>query len=163
MKGKGTLFFFCGKMGAGKSTYSNNLANELNAIFLSEDDCLSTLYPEEINTFDDYMKYSSRLRLLLKAHVQRILHSGISVVMDFPGNTKKQREWFKEIFSESHIPHKLIYLEAEDQMCLDRLKQRRQSSPERTHFDTDEVFYQVTSYFQPPSDGEGFNVEVVNQ
>ncbi|MEW5743805.1 MAG: AAA family ATPase [Nitrospirota bacterium] len=81
----------------------------------------------------------------------------------FPGNTKKQRAWFKEIFYEGHIPHKLIYLKADDQLCLKRLKQRRKSSPERARFDTEEVFHQVNSYFQAPTDGEGFNVEVVNQ
>ncbi|MCB2183772.1 MAG: ATP-binding protein [Desulfobulbaceae bacterium] len=41
MNRKGTLFFFCGKMGAGKSTYSKNLANELSAVFLSEDDAVT--------------------------------------------------------------------------------------------------------------------------
>ena len=92
-----------------------------------------------------------------------ILNFGVSVVMDFPGNTKKPRAWFKEIFTENHIPHKLIYLKADDQLCLRRLEQRRQSSPECAKFDTEEVFRQVTSYFQAPSDDEDFNVEVVNQ
>lgn len=160
---KGTLIFFCGKMGAGKSTYSKNLANELNAVFLSEDDWLSAIYPEEIKNFDDYIKYSSRLKPLLKEHVRRILHLGFSVVMDFPGYTKKQRAWFKEIFSEGHIPHKLIYLKADDQLCLNRLEKRRNGSPERARFDTEVVFHQVTNYFQAPTDDEGFNIEVVNQ
>lgn len=74
MNRKGTLIFFCGKMGAGKSTYSKSLANELNAVFLSEDDWLSAIYPEEIMNFDDYIKYSSRLKLLLKEHIRKILH-----------------------------------------------------------------------------------------
>ena len=163
MNGKGTLIFFCGKMGAGKSTYSKKLASELNAVFLSEDDWLSAMYPEEIKGFDDYIKYSSRLKPLLKEHVRRILNSDVSVVLDFPGNTKKQRAWFKEIFSEAQIPHKLIYLKAEDQLCLKRLEQRRQDSPERARFDTEEIFNQVTSYFQAPTDDEGFTIEVVNQ
>ncbi|MCB1158131.1 MAG: ATP-binding protein [Leptospiraceae bacterium] len=160
---KGTLFFFCGKMGAGKSTYSKKLVDELKAIYLSEDDWLSAIYPEEIKNFDDYIKYSSRLKPLLKEHVQRILHSGISVVMDFPGNTRQQRAWFKEIFSGAQIPHKLIYLKADDGLCLKRLEQRRKSSPERARFDTEEVFYQVSSYFQAPTDDEEFNIEVLSQ
>ncbi|MHB1705895.1 MAG: AAA family ATPase [Acidithiobacillus sp.] len=86
--------------------------------FLSEDDWLSAIYPEEINNFDDYIKYSSRLKPLLKGHVRRILQSGVSVVMDFPGNTKKQRVWFKEIFFEAQIPHKLIYLKIRGSIVL---------------------------------------------
>lgn len=163
MTKKGTLIFFCGKMGAGKTTYSKKLANELNALFLSEDEWLAAIYPDEIKNFNDYIKYSSRLKPLLTGHVRSILQSGVSVVMDFPGNTKKQRAWFKEIFSGGQIPHKLIYLKADDQLCLNRLEQRRKSAPERARFDTEEVFYQVTAYFQAPEDGEGFNLEVVNQ
>lgn len=161
MNEKGTLIFFCGKMGSGKSTYSKKLASELNAVLLSEDEWLSAIYPEEIKNFGDYIKYSSRLKPLLKGHVRRILHSGVSVVMDFPGNTKKQRSWFKEIFFEDQILHRLIYLQAEDQLCLKRIEQRRQDSPERARFDTEEVFHQVTRYFQAPTDDEEFNIEVL--
>jgi len=161
MNEKGTLIFFCGKMGSGKSTYSKKLASELNAVLLSEDEWLSAIYPEEIKNFDDYIKYSSRLKPLLEGHVRRILHSGVSVVMDFPGNTKKQRSWFKEIFFEDQILHRLIYLQAEDQLCLKRIEQRRQDSPERARFDTEEVFHQVTRYFQAPTDDEEFNIEVL--
>ena len=161
MTTKGTLYFFSGKMGAGKSTYSKKLADELNAVLLSEDAWLSAIYPEEIKTFDDYIKYSSRLKPLLKDHVRTILSSGVSVVMDFPGNTKPQRVWFKELFSGDNIPHKLIYLKADDGLCLERLARRRESSPERAHFDTEAVFHHVTAYFQAPTEDEGFNIEVV--
>lgn len=91
MKQKGTLVFFCGKMGSGKSTLSHKIALKEEAILLSEDEWLENIYPEEIVNFDDYTKYSSRLKPLMKQHVQNILFSGISVVMDFPGNTENQR------------------------------------------------------------------------
>ncbi len=163
MNTKGTLFFFSGKMGAGKSTYSKKLADEENAILLSEDAWLAAVYPEEIKDFNDYIKYSSRLKPLLKDHVRSIQHSGVSVVMDFPGNTTKQRAWFKELFSGEGIPHKLIYLEADDGLCLERLALRRQSAPERASFDTEETFHQVTAFFQAPTEEEGFTIEVVHQ
>ena len=34
----GRLTFFCGKMGAGKSTQANIMAKEKNAVLLSEDE-----------------------------------------------------------------------------------------------------------------------------
>ncbi|MGB7413118.1 MAG: ATP-binding protein [Thermosynechococcaceae cyanobacterium] len=160
---KGTLVFFCGKMGAGKTTKAQQVAIELEAILLSEDEWLAAIYPEEIHDLNDYIKYSARIKSLLKPHVQNILNSGISVVMDFPGNTQKQRTWFKEIISEHQFPHKLIYLEAEDQLCLKQLVLRRVSHPERAKFDTVENFHRITSYFQPPSSEEGFNMELVSR
>lgn len=163
MSKQGTLIFFCGKMGSGKSTKAIELANEYNAILFSEDEWLEALYPEEIKVFDDYIKYSSRLKPLLKKHVQNLLNSGISVVMDFPGNTYTQRVWFKEIFSKYKIPHKLYYLEASDELCLKQIEQRRKINPSRADFDTEKVFHQVNSYFQPPSEEEGFNIQIVKR
>jgi predicted kinase len=161
MDSKGTLVFFCGKMGSGKSTLSRKISQELNAILLSEDDWLSVLYPEEIKNFEDYLKYANRLKPLLKTHIRSILNSGISVVMDFPANTRNQRAWFKDIFLAEGISHRLIYLEVDDKTCLKQIAQRRETNPERSLFDTEEVFYHVTSFFQQPSADEGFSIEVV--
>ncbi len=163
MRKPGTLIFFCGKMGVGKSTKAISLAKEYNAILLSEDEWLEAVYPEEIKVFEDYIKYSARLKPLLKKHVQQLLNSGLSIVMDFPGNTPNQRAWFKEIFSEYEIPHKLYYLEASDQLCLKQIEQRRKINPSRANFDTEKVFNLVNSYFQPPTEEEGFNIQIVRR
>ena len=163
MKESGKLVFFCGKMGSGKTTLSLEIAESTGAIRLSEDEWLTALYPEEIEAFDDYMKYSYRLRSMLKSHVQKILQSGVSVVMDFPANTINQRKWFKQILANDDIQHRLICIEASDQLCLSRIQSRREEQPERAKFDTEEVFNRVTGYFQPPTEKEGFNIEIVKR
>lgn len=163
MSSYGTLIFFCGKMGAGKSTLSAKIARERGAVLVSEDEWLAALFPGEIKDFSDYISYSSRLKPVLRSHVEQILVAGTSVVLDFPGNTKKQRAWFKEIYSQNRIPHQLYYLAVDDEVCLRRLKQRQKEQPERAQFDTEEVFRMVTDYFDPPEESEGFNVEVVEQ
>jgi len=163
MNKKGTLIFFCGKMGAGKSTLAKQLTRESHAILLSEDEWLKVLFPEEINNFEDYLKYSSRLKPLMKRHVRDILNAGKSVIMDFPGNTVNQRKWFKDICVENNLPHKLIYLDMSDAQCLKQLKKRNISNPERAHFDTEAVFNQITHYFQPPMEDENLNIEVVKK
>jgi len=148
-------------MGSGKSTLASEIASTENAILLSEDEWLKTIFPAEIMNFEDYLKYSSRLKLIIKPHVQSILNSGVSVVMDFPGNTEKQRIWFKETYTEYGFSHKLMYIEASDSLCIKQIKKRVKTNPERAQFDTEEIFHQVTSYFQPPSAHECFNVELV--
>lgn len=163
MNSYGTLIFFCGKMGAGKSTLSSEVAGERGAILISEDEWLASLFPSEIKDFTDYISYSSRLKTVLRTHVEHILSAGATVVLDFPGNTRKQRTWFKNICSGRGIPHKLYYVVAEDEVCLRQLKQRQKEQPERAQFDTEEVFRLVTDYFEPPEESEGFNVEVVKR
>ena len=94
MKQTGTLYFFCEKMGAGKSTKAKQIALDKQAVLLSEDEWLSTLFPDQIATFEDYLKYSTQIKPLVRKHVQHLLSVGTDVVMDFPANTQKLRRWF---------------------------------------------------------------------
>lgn len=73
MKNTGMLTFFCGKMGAGKSTKSKTLSVEKNAVLVSEDDWLAAHYPNQIHSFDDYLTFSGLIKPFVKAHVQNIL------------------------------------------------------------------------------------------
>lgn len=158
-----TLYFFCGKMGAGKSTRAISLAAEKNAVLISEDAWLAQLYPEQINTFDDYRVYSARLRPLVESLVQRILSAGSNVVLDFAANTPGQRKWFKALCQDIGANGLLVYIEASDEVCLAQIAKRRQQQPERAHFDNEAVFKQVNSFFQEPRPDEGFNIQVDQQ
>ncbi len=158
MDNQGKLFFFCGKMGAGKSTKSKSLAAENSAILISEDDWLSAHYPGQIQTFDDYIKYSILIKPFVKRHVQNLLKLGVNVVMDFPANTVKQRAWFTALCHEANCEHQLWYLDLSDEQCLSQIAKRRIEQPERAHFDTEAVFHQVTQYFEPPTECEDLNL-----
>ncbi|MGY5452612.1 AAA family ATPase [Agarivorans sp. MS3-6] len=159
MQTVGELVFFCGKMGAGKSTYAKQLADQHRAVLISEDEWLAVLYPQQIASFEDYLRYSALLKKLIKPHVQHILRSGADVVMDYPANTRKQRAWFKQLLSEVKASHQLIYLKADDDLCLSRIAQRAIEQPQRAAFDKPEVFHHVTQYFEVPNSDEGLCVE----
>ena len=160
---KGLLTFFCGKMGAGKSTKAFAMALQSNAILLSEDEWLASLYPNQISSLEDYIQYSSRLKPQIKKLVQSILSSGADVVMDFPANTLSQRDWFKSIFSEINAEHRLLFIDLPDGICLRQIEKRRLECPERASTDTAEMFEQVTKYFVAPKDEEGFEVVRINE
>ena len=158
----GTLVLFSGKMGAGKTTYSKLITEELNAILLSEDEWLAALYPQKILSLQDYLYYSNLLKPQMKKLVQSILLSGKDVVMDFPANTPSQRAWFNGIFSEVHAPHRLIFIDVANDVCLERIQKRAHEQPERAATDTVEMFEKMTAYFSPPEIEEGFNIERVS-
>jgi predicted kinase len=158
---KGVLTFFCGKMGAGKTTKSREISQERNAVLLSEDEWLSSVYPNSIKTLSDYIEYSGQLKPQMKKLVQSILISGANVVMDFPANTIQQREWFKTIFSEIQAAHELVYIDQPNEICLAQIAKRRIEQPERAATDTEEMFELVTKYFVAPTADEGFNTTVI--
>ena len=158
MKQPGTLYFLCGKMGAGKSTKAKQVALDKQAVLLSEDEWLSTLYPDQIATFEDYLKYSTQIKPLVRKHVQHLLSVGTDVVMDFPANTQKLRRWFLDMVSEIHADHRLIYLDMSNEQCLRQIAQRRVENPERAAFDNEAVFIHVTKFFEAPESSEGLHI-----
>jgi len=152
------LIFLCGKMAAGKSTLSKELARREQAVLLVQDELLDHLFPGEIVDIPDFVRYSTRLRNALGPHVCALLSMGVSVVLDFPGNTRTQRVWFRELFERAGASHELHFIEASDALCKRQLRERSQHLPDGAPWTTDAEFDAVTAYFQPPSEDEGFHV-----
>ena len=152
------LIFFCGKMAAGKSTLARDLADRENAVLLSQDDLLSTLFPGEITDIQAFLKRSSRLKNALTPHVCALLSKGISVVLDFPANTKAQRAWFRELIERANVEHELHFIDASDALCKNQLRDRSKALPAGSPWTTDADFEAISAYFQPPSEDEKFNV-----
>ena len=131
MNDKGKLILFCGKMGAGKTTLSQSIDSESTAVLMSEDEWLSSHYPGDINSFDDYLSYSQRIKPFVKRHIQQLLKAGLMVVLDFPANTSKQRKWLLSLCDEVNCDHELMYLHVSDEVCLTQITKRRKEQPER--------------------------------
>ena len=152
------LILLCGKMAAGKSTKAAELVVSRSAVLFAEDAWLSELYPGQILSVDDYVKYSSLIKPVVKPLVQSLLRKGLKVVMDFPANTPGQRAWLRSIFEEVGADHELIYLDVSDELCLENLAKRRAEQPDRAATDTEEMFRAISRYFSEPSENEGFNI-----
>lgn len=152
------LIFLCGKMAAGKSTLARDLAKRENAILLVQDEFLDALFPGEITDIPEFVKCSSRLKNALTPHVCALLSKGISVVLDFPGNTKMQRAWFRELIERAHVEHELHFVDASDALCKSQLRERSAGLPAGTPWTRDADFEAITAYFQPPTEDENFNV-----
>ena len=155
---RATLYFMCGKMAAGKSTLAGELARLNDAVLLVQDDFLATLYPGEIRDIEDFVRYSARLRNSLASHVHDLLSRGLSVVLDFPGNTTVQRRWFRAIVDRADVSHELHFVDASDDLCKRQLKRRSESLPPGSPWTTDAEFEAITVHFEAPRDDEGFHV-----
>ena len=94
---------------------------------------VTSIIPTSNKNFDDYLNYSQIIKPILKMHIQSILQVGSNVVMDFPGNTRKQRAWLLSIANEIHANHQLIYLNLADEQCLKQLKKEPIKNLIETH------------------------------
>src|SRR4051794_555973 len=111
----GILHLACGKIAAGKSTLCKRLAAAPGAILISEDDWTKRLFGEEMRDVADYVRVSAKLRGAMGPHVARLLEAGLDVVLDFPGNTKAARAFWKAAADSASARLVLHWLDVPDE------------------------------------------------
>jgi hypothetical protein len=123
------------------------------------DHWMSTLFPVENRTIEDFARLSARLRDAMGPHVVDILRQSLCVVLDFPANTVKWRSWMRSLIDEANVAHELHFLDVSDTTCKARLRQRNRGGDHP--YQVDEPTYDLfMNYFVPPTPEEGFNVIV---
>lgn len=156
----GKLIFFSGKMAAGKSTLARELAARDDAMLFVQDHWIETLFPNAVVNVATYLEYSGRINRLIAPLVVDLLTRGVSVVMDFPANTRNQRAWFNSLIEQAGAAHELHFLDTPDDICRSQLKARSAGLPAGTKWTTDEDFDLISSHFKAPAEDERFNVIV---
>src|SRR5678815_5812953 len=81
----------------------------------------------------------------------RYCSKGVSVALDFPGNTRAQRTWFREIFELAHATHELHFVDASDALCKRQLRDRTRHQPPGTPWTTDSESF-LDEHFRPDCD-----------
>jgi hypothetical protein len=71
----------------------------------------------------------------LTPHIFALLSRRISVVLDFPPNTKAQRAWFRGTLERANVEHELHFVDVSDTVCKSQLKNRRQAPASRDSVD----------------------------
>jgi predicted kinase len=152
-----TLHTVCGKIAAGKSTLAHTLARQPATIRVSEDEWLPRLYPGEIRELPDYVRCAERLRQAMGPHVEALLRSGVSVVLDFPSNTPATRAWARALADGAQAAHTLHWLDLPDSVCKARLRERNASGL-HPYTTSEEQYDQITGRFVAPAADEGLHV-----
>lgn len=155
----GHLHLLCGLICSGKSTLSQKLAQQPNTLRISEDQWLKTLFGPDLQALSDYVTYSKRVQNLLASHVADLLATGVTVVLDAPANTPKQRAWLKALIETSGAAHTLHLLDTPLETCRTRLHARNASGTHEFHV-SEEQFEMVSAHFSVPTPSEGFAVKI---
>lgn len=156
---KPVLHLMSGKIASGKSTLANSLAAESSAVLLSEDHWLSRLYPDQIKSVTEYVRFARQIREVVGPLVIDMLSVGVTVVLDFPANTPQDRKWLCGLADAAEVDHCVHYIEVDDDTCRSRLHLRNHRA-EHEFAATDAEFDLITSYFRVPDENEGLQIEI---
>jgi predicted kinase len=153
------LHFLSGQAGAGKTTLARALAEEHGALLLCEDAWIARLCGR-VETLRDYVRFSTRVRAVLGPLARQVLGCGRSVVLDFAGNTPRDRQWVRSLFEAAGAGHVLHLVEASDAEAWARVQQRNATRPEGLFFValSESLFRDAARHFTPPRPDEGFTV-----
>jgi predicted kinase len=154
-----TLHMLCGKIAAGKSTLCRQLGAAPLTVIIAQDPWMKHLYPDEVRTVDDYLRYVPRLNRVMALHVADLLRAGLSVVLDFPANRVASRRWMREAADAAGAPHRLHFLDTPDDVCRERLKGRNASGTHE-YVVSDAEFDAITALFEPPTEADGLEMVV---
>lgn len=154
-----TVYLICGNTASGKSTYSIQFSEEINAIHFSIDPWMQTLYGPDYNPethdFDWLLERTERVKSQMRKIAEPIIRSGISIVLeigfgDFDSRAY-YRNWAKSIGADVCIH----YLDIPVEERRRRVRKRNEEKGPTFAFEvTDEMFDYVEGMFSPPDEDE---------
>ncbi|HGY9596878.1 TPA: AAA family ATPase [Vibrio campbellii] len=154
------IYFVCGFIGSGKTTYSKALAEKHGAFRFSIDEWMIPLYGEhmEREVFDQRL---ATLQDLFKESAQQLFSLGVPVIFDFGFWRRSDRESFIKWASDVGIESEVHYLDVPFDTCKQRASLRNSDLNSKSYHMTPEMLDLFWSWFEIPTDSE--NVVWVKQ
>ena len=112
----------CGKICAGKSTYAEQLRQNRNAVILSVDEVMLTIFGQHCG--DRHDEYAAGTQKYLYAKSLELLGAGIDVILDWGFWTGEVRSKAKEYYKRRGIACELHYIDTTAAQLAEHIKKR---------------------------------------
>ncbi|OEE39753.1 AAA family ATPase [Vibrio anguillarum] len=154
------IYFVCGFIGSGKTTYSKALAEKHGAFRFSIDEWMIPLYGEhmEREVFDSRL---GTLEGLFKDASLQLFSLGVPVIFDFGFWRKADRDTFTAWASSVGVDSEVHYLDVSFDTCKHRAFARNSELNGMSYEMTPEMLDLFWSWFEAPTSNE--NVVWVQQ
>lgn len=144
------IYFVCGFIGSGKTTYSKALAKQVGAFRFSIDEWMIPLYGEhmEREVFDSRL---ATLQDLFKESALQLFSLGVPVIFDFGFWSKADREAFTGWALSVGINSEVHYLDVPFDVCEQRAFARNSDLNGKSYEMTPEMLALFWSWFEVPT------------
>lgn len=147
------IYFVCGFIGSGKTTYSKALAEKQGAFRFSIDEWMIPLYGEhmERDVFDSRL---ATLQALFKDSALQLFSLGVPVIFDFGFWRKTDREAFVDWASSIEVDSEVHYLDVPFETCTQRALARNAQLGGNSYHMSPEMLDLFWSWFEVPTSNE---------
>lgn len=115
----------CGRIASGKTTYARRLCREGNAVLLSCDELMLTLYSADLGVRHD--EVAGRAQRYLYQKALELLKAGVSVVLDWGFWTAASRRYARNMFESRGFACELHYLNTPMEQILENIDRRNRA------------------------------------
>ncbi|MCJ2376568.1 ATP-binding protein [Vibrio sp. ZSDZ34] len=147
------IYFICGFIGSGKTTYSTQLAKSQRAFRFSIDEWMIPLYGEHMER-EVFNARLATLQELFKDSAIQLAKIGVSVIFDFGFWTKADREAFASWANANELDCEFHYLDVDYDECKQRALERNKNLKGHSYEMTPEMLEMFWSWFEVPSQHE---------
>lgn len=151
----GTVYLICGKIAAGKTTYSHMLAKAKKAVLLSTDEITLAIFGQHIGEKHDEVVESVQNYLFEKS--LEILENGINVLLDWGFWLREERDYAREYYSSRGIQCEFHYIDVSHDTWMDNIAKRNQAVIENrtsAYYVDDNLAKKFESIFEEPERSE---------
>jgi predicted kinase len=145
------VFFICGRVGAGKTTYSNQLVAQEKATHFNIDDWMVTLFgadaPNPLN-LEWALPRTQRCNEQIWKISKQLVSLNVNVILDLGFYRKEQREAFRLLAENAGIPFEFHFIDVPAEMRRLRVQARNQGSETKTVEVSDEMFNWAENWFE---------------
>lgn len=117
------VYLICGKICCGKTTYAQKICSENNAILLSVDEIMLSLFDQCCGE-KLHKEYEKRIKKHLFDKSLEFIEKGVAIVLDWGFWTKEERDFAKSFYKSRNIDCQLHYIEIDDKTWEYRLNKR---------------------------------------
>ncbi len=147
------MFTVCGLPASGKTTLARRIARERRGVCFSADAWILELFGPELEV-TALASQRERVWRQIWDVARRLLELEIDVVLDFSFYTREERGRFRQLAHEAGARFRMIHLEAEPELLLERVARRNRSLPPATFPISPDQFEVLRASFEPPGADE---------
>jgi len=149
------VYLICGKLCCGKTTYSQKLCAENDAVLLSVDEMTLTVFGQNCGEKHDEYVLNAKKYLLNKS--LDLIDKNINVVLDWGFWTRKEREFTKDFYKSRGIDCELHYIDISDETWKARIELINKAvitDKTSAYYVDENLLAKCNSIFEAPSEDE---------
>lgn len=149
------VFLICGRICSGKSTYAQQIRKKYNAVLLSVDEIMLSIFGQHVGEKHD--EYCENLQQYLYDKSLELIEAGINVILDWGFWQKDEREYAKKFYRDRSIECELHNIDVPDSVWKERIRERNgavSNGRAEAYYVDENLAAKFGAMFEPPVNEE---------